>query len=74
MFVCCVDVDARQEAYQELQEKSQGAEKAILTAQQHYQAVTAGLSSNADGQEETLAAQKIGKILMKNNVVYINIG
>ncbi len=61
LCLCGADVDARQEAYQELQGRSQGAEKAIFTAQQHYQAVTAGLSSNADGQVETLAAQKIGK-------------
>ena len=32
----------------------------MQAAQQHFQAVTAGLSSGADGQEETLAAQKIG--------------
>ncbi len=61
-LVLNADVDARQEAYQELQERSKVAERAIQTAQQHFQAVTAGLSSNADGQEETLAAQKIGEI------------
>ena len=27
----------------------------------HYQAVTAGLSSGSDGQDDTLAAQKIGE-------------
>ena len=53
------EVEARQEAYQELQERSKAAEKGVQSAQQHFQAVTAGLSSNADGQEETLAAQKI---------------
>ena len=47
--------------YRDLQEKSRAAEKAVQAAQQHYQAVTAGLSSSADGQDETLAAQKIGE-------------
>ena len=47
--------------YRDLQEKSSAAEKAVQAAQQHYQAVTAGLSSSADGQDETLAAQKIGE-------------
>ena len=50
-------------AYEELQARSKAAEKAVLSAQQHFQAVSAGLSSGADGQEETLAAQKIGKPL-----------
>lgn len=48
-------------AYEELQACSKAAEKAVLVAQQHFQAVSAGLSSGADGQEETLAAQKIGR-------------
>lgn len=47
-------------AYEEFQSRSKAAEKAVLTAQQRFQAVSAGLSSGADGQEETLAAQKIG--------------
>ena len=47
-------------AYEELQTRCKTAEKAVLAAQQHFQAVTAGLSSGADGQEETLAGQKIG--------------
>ena len=63
------EVEARQDAYQELQERSQGAEKTIQAAQQHFQAVTAGLSSNADGQEETLAAQKIGESFL-NQTLY----
>ena len=52
---------ARQGAYSELQERSRAAEQAVQAAQQHYQAVTAGLSSGAGGQEETLPAQKIGE-------------
>ena len=47
-------------AHQSLQERSKSADKAVLLAQQHFQAVTAGLSSNAQGQDETLATQKIG--------------
>ncbi len=58
-------------AYEELQARCEAAEKAVLAAQQHFQAVTAGLSSGADGQEETLAGQKIGMctyIHASNNV------
>lgn len=58
------EVEVRSEAYQELQTKSKAAEKGVQLAQQHFQAVTAGLSSNSDGQEETLAAQKIGELTL----------
>ena len=54
------EVEERKGAYVSLQEQSKAAEKAVHVAQQRFQAVTAGLSSSADGQEETLAAQKIG--------------
>jgi len=54
-------VEAEEGTYNDLQERSRAAEKAVQTAQQHYQAVTAGLCSSADGQDETLAAQKIGE-------------
>ena len=43
-----------------LQRRSREAEEAVQRSRDHYQAVTAGLSSGADGQDETLAAQKIG--------------
>ena len=43
-----------------LQERGREAEEAVQRSRQHYQAVTAGLSSGVDGQDETLAAQKIG--------------
>ena len=33
---------------------------AVEKSREHYQAVMAGLSSSAGGQDETLAAQKIG--------------
>ena len=59
------EVEEKRGAYVTLQEQSKAAEKAIHVAQQRFQAVTAGLSSNADGQEETLAAQKIGKDVLK---------
>ena len=50
-------------AYEALEERRKVAEAAVLAAQQHFQAVSAGLSSGAGGtgQEETLPAQKIGK-------------
>ena len=57
----CSEVEAEEGTYNDLQERSRAAEKAVQTAQQHYQAVTAGLCSSADGQDETLAAQKIGE-------------
>ena len=47
-----------------LQLKSKEAEEAVQRSQDHYQAVTAGLSSGSDGQDETLAAQKIGQSSM----------
>ena len=55
------EVEEKKGAYLSLQKQSKAAEKAVQAAQQRFQAVTAGLSSSADGQEETLAAQKIGK-------------
>ena len=55
-------------AYEALQARCKAAEKAVLAAQQHFQAVSAGLSTGADGQEETLAGQKIGIDLL---MVYI---
>ena len=51
-----------------LQLKSKEAEEAVQRSQDHYQAVTAGLSSGSDGQDETLAAQKIGQ---SSTCVYI---
>ena len=56
------EVEERKGAYVSLQEQSKAAEKAVHAAQQRFQAVTAGLSSSADGHEETLAAQKIGTL------------
>ena len=67
------EIEEKKGAYVALQEQSKAAEKAVLVAQQRFQAVTAGLSSGADGQEETLAAQKIGRIvlgLMHSEVVW----
>ncbi len=53
------EMDKGRGAYEELKSRREAAEKAVLAAQQHFQAVSAGLSSGAGGQEETLAAQKI---------------
>ena len=44
-----------------LRERTEQAEQAVLKSRTHYQAVTAGLSSSSDGQDNTLAAQKIGE-------------
>ena len=59
-------------AYEELQSRCKAAEKAVLAAQQHFQAVTAGLSSGADGQEETLAGQKIGTSYSIHARIYLS--
>jgi len=48
--------------YEELKARREAVEQAVESAQQHFQAVNAGLSSGAGGQEETLAAQKIGMV------------
>ena len=66
------EVEERKGAYVSLQEQSKAAEKAMHAAQQRFQAVTAGLSSSADGHEETLAAQKIGMLCLKQ--MYISYG
>ena len=54
------EMEERQGVCEALQQRSQAAEEAVQRSRQHYQAVTAGLSSGSDGQDETLAAQKIG--------------
>ena len=47
--------------YQQLQDRVKETEEGLMSAQQHLQAVSSGLSSGVDGQTDTLAAQKIGK-------------
>ena len=56
------ELKAMEGAHTDIHDRSKTAEKAVQAAQHHFQAVTAGLSSNADGQDETLAAQKIGTL------------
>ena len=56
------EVEGQHESYQELMRRVKETEDAVTAAQRHFQAVSAGLSSNADGQEQTLAAQKIGML------------
>ena len=55
------DISSRMATHQQLQARMKQAEEAVMSAQQNYQAVSAGLTSGADGQNETLAAQKIGQ-------------
>ena len=43
-----------------LQEKSEEDAKSVKCAQDHFHAVSAGLSSNEDGQDQTLADQLLG--------------
>ena len=42
------------------EEKCKSDEEAIAAAQKHFHAVSAGLSSNADGEDKTLADQLMG--------------
>ena len=45
----------------ELQKKSEEDTKLVTNAQDHFHAVSAGLSSNDDGEDQTLADQLLGK-------------
>ena len=58
------EIDKKEEALQKVAEKSKADEEAIAAAQKHYHAVSAGLSSNADGEDKTLADQLMGKICL----------
>ena len=68
------EVEEKKGAYISLQDQSKAAEKAVHAAQQRFQAVTAGLSSSADGQEETLAAQKIGMLYLRGLFCMLVVG
>lgn len=50
-----------------LQKKSEEDEKGVKSAQDHFHAVSAGLSSNDDGEDQTLADQLLGMYLFKWN-------
>ena len=49
-----------QEQLEVLHEKSSSDEAELASAQKHYQAVSAGLSKNTDGEDATLADQLMG--------------
>lgn len=51
-----------------LQKKSEEDEKGVKSAQDHFHAVSAGLSSNDDGEDQTLADQLLGMYLFKLNM------
>ena len=48
-----------------LEDRSKDDEEAIAAAQKHFHAVSAGLSSNTDGEDKTLADQLMGKALSR---------
>ena len=48
-----------------LEDQSTADQEAHVTAQKHYQAVTAGLSSNEEGQAATLNDQLMSKFYQK---------
>lgn len=56
------ELEQMQQVLQELKEQSVQAEEAMKAAKVHFQAVSAGMSTGADGQAETLAQQKMGKL------------
>ena len=47
--------------FEKLEQKCREDLEGVTTAQKHYQAVSAGLSSSDDGQDATLADQLMGK-------------
>lgn len=49
----------------ELQKKSEEDTKGVKSAQDHFHAVSAGLSSNDEGEDQTLADQLLGMYLFK---------
>lgn len=51
------DIAKLEEALKIFEEKCKSDEEAIAAAQKHFHAVSAGLSSNADGEDKTLADQ-----------------
>ena len=51
------EVAKLQEKLQALQAEGQEGSAALVAAEQHFRAVSAGLSSNEDGEEATLAGQ-----------------
>lgn len=52
-----VEMNKVMEKLQQVQEEGQKDAEALVAAQQHFKAVSAGLSSNEDGEEATLAGQ-----------------
>ena len=54
------DIAKLEEALKKFEEKCKSDEEAIAAAQKHFHAVSAGLSSNADGEDKTLADQLMG--------------
>lgn len=51
------EVSKMMEQLQSLQEEGQKENAAFEAAEQHFKAVSAGLSTNEDGEEDTLAGQ-----------------
>nr|XP_023685455.1 structural maintenance of chromosomes protein 2 [Paramormyrops kingsleyae] len=52
-----IEMNKVMEKLQQVQEEGQKDAEALVAAQQHFKAVSAGLSSNEDGEEATLAGQ-----------------
>jgi hypothetical protein len=55
------DVSKAGKDMENLEAQSKQDKEAHVDAQKHYQAVSSGLSSNADGQDATLAEQLISE-------------
>lgn len=54
-------IEKLQKNIQAFEQKSAADAEAVTQAQNHFHAVSAGLSSNEDGEEKTLADQLMGK-------------
>ena len=54
------EISKREDGLKKLEDKSTADAEAIAAAQKHFHAVSAGLSSNADGEDKTLADQLMG--------------
>ena len=54
-----------------LEDKSQEDNKAVKAAQDHFHAVSAGLSSNEGGEDKTLADQIMSELTRNNKIIIL---
>ena len=61
------------DGFKRLQNQSQQDAETYAAAQKHFHAVSAGLSSNQDGDDASLNEQLLGKILCSRSSAWINV-